>query len=201
MSGDMSEVRTRQRKLHFVPERADVSSFSIDYIHSLMLHFFPDIQSCALYTSSLRNIYFWRLHPISQILFEDKKNKQCPEKLAENLTCTIYVILSNHPTLFHYTCTDLYLYSSLMAGFGLVPSGCPVVVAWQCRGLRPVNVAFVLLISSCRLLYITLCSPSTVFALHFICNLLFAGISIFFWFIKAWRSFILQKAIPLNLTI
>jgi hypothetical protein len=39
-------------------------------------------------------------------------------------------------------------FAALMStpGFGLVPSGCPAVMAWVCRGLRPVNVAFALLI-------------------------------------------------------
>jgi hypothetical protein len=33
MTGDMFGLRTRQRKLHFVPERAGGPSLSIKYIH------------------------------------------------------------------------------------------------------------------------------------------------------------------------
>jgi hypothetical protein len=37
MTGDMSGVRTRQRKLHFVPERADGPSLSFNYIHTCII--------------------------------------------------------------------------------------------------------------------------------------------------------------------
>jgi hypothetical protein len=37
MTGDMSGVRVRQRKLHLVPETADGPSLSINYIHTYML--------------------------------------------------------------------------------------------------------------------------------------------------------------------
>jgi hypothetical protein len=34
MTGDMSGVRTGQRKFHFVPKSADGPSLSINYIHT-----------------------------------------------------------------------------------------------------------------------------------------------------------------------
>jgi hypothetical protein len=49
MTGDMSGVRTRQRKLHFVPERADGPSLSFNYIHTYAI-------SITKHTGSLTNL-------------------------------------------------------------------------------------------------------------------------------------------------
>jgi hypothetical protein len=73
------------------------------------------------------------------------------------LACPFFTILAlvhliliwTRFSFYHFTHdVSLLCRATLMptAHLGLVPYGCPTVVAWVCRGLRPVNVAFALLI-------------------------------------------------------